>query len=560
MSPATRAFAITAGVAFTCACGRSSSNPYATATIPSSPPTYDPPSTPPVATDAGASAADAGSVDNGPPFGVVQKPSTIVPIADRGRDPWPKKALPVGKRLGRGGVVPPGIPGPDRVAIATTDKKGLFVDARTGNVLATLPAEPEYVSPKAGAIVLEGAPPRLLRVYDAKVIAPQIEAKEKTKSAFLAATPRQDRVVGLAETASGAKLAGIASDDFTKVVLTDTPFGSATTRLSATLNAREWQISAVLGRDFGEPGGTPFFLRHDDTCLRARVEKDGRFTCIEYGPKPGLGDGAQWLDDGYVSWGSSIGNPAWGDRLVTIRARDERIACVRRGSRATPPRVVVTCHGPGREAFLWGPGPAGAPSQLLQFQGPLDPNDVGGLVGADVGFGLPMPDAVRAQGGEQARPTSRWLDLVGMRVLTSPPMLPLTIAAFAGMEPIGLASSTENKVTSVWTVDFDAAARELVTTVNDCQGKLGELREDRAHGRKRWLILACMTPPPKDGVAQNLIWSEILDTETKTRWRTALMPELFFPDGVVVLSTRRAMAAESKTAPGELTSVDLAAL
>ena len=104
----------------------------------------------------------------------------------------------MGKRLGRGGVVPPGIPGPDRVAIATTDKKGLFVDARTGNVLATLPAEPEYVSPKAGAIVLEGAPPRLLRVYDAKVIAPQIEAKEKTKSAFLAATPRQDRVVGLA--------------------------------------------------------------------------------------------------------------------------------------------------------------------------------------------------------------------------------------------------------------------------------------------------------------------------------------------------------------------------
>lgn len=560
MSSAKRAFAIAAGVAFACACGPSSSNPYATATIPSSPPpTSDPPSTP-VASDAGAHAVDAGYVDNGPPFAVVQKPIAIVPIADRGRDAWPKKALPTGKRLGRGGVVPPGVPGPDRVAIATTDKKGLFVDARSGAVLATLPAEPEYVSPKAGAVVLEGSPPRMLRVSDAKVITPQLEVKEKTKSAFLAATPREEHVVALAETTSGHKLAGIASDDFTKVVLVDTPFSPATTRLSATLNAREWQISAVLGREFGEAGGTPYFLTHDDTCLRARVEKDGRLTCIEYGPRPGLGDGARWLDDGYVSWGSSIGSPAWGERLLGIRLRDERMHCARRGSRATPPRVVVTCHSPGREAFLWGPGPAGSPSQLLQFQGPLDPNDVGGLVGADVGYALPMPDATRAPGGEQARPTSRWLDLVGMRVLTSPAMLPLTVAAFAGMEPIGLASSTENKVTSVWTVDFDAAARELVTTVNDCQGKLGELREDRAHGRHRWLVLACMTPPPKDGVAQNLIWAEILDTEKKTRWRTPLMPELFFADGVVVLSTRRAMAAESKTAPGELTSVDLAAL
>lgn len=543
-----------------CTGGSSSANPYATATIPSSPPpSYEPPSTP-IARDAGATSVDAGYADNGPPFASVQKPMAIVPIADRGRDAWPKKALPAGKRLGRGGVVPPGIPGPDRVAIATTDKKGLFVDARTGAVLATMPAEPEYVSPKAGAVVLEGSPPRLLRIYDAKVISPQLETKEKTKSAFLAATPREEHVVALAETTSGHKLAGIASDDFSKVVLGDTPFSPATTRLSATLNAREWQISAVLGRDFGEPGGTPYFLKHDDTCLRARVEKDGRFTCIEYGPKPGLGDGAQWLDDGYVSWGSSIGNPAWGDRLITMRLPNERQPCIRRGSRATPPRVFVTCHSTGREAFLWAPGPPGSPSQVMQFQGPPDPNDVGGLVGADSGYGLPMPDAVRAPGAEQARPTSRWLDLAGMRVLTSSPMLPLTVAAFAGMEPIGLASSTENKVTSVYTIDFDAAARELVTTVNDCQGKLGELREDRAHGRHRWLILACMTPPPKDGVAQNLIWAEILDTEKKTRWRTPLMPELFFADGVVVLSTRRAMAAESKTAPGELTAVDLASL
>lgn len=549
------AFLVSATLACACAGGNApSTNPYATATIPATPPPVVDASSPIAIVDSGGVTADAGA-DHAPPFAVAKQPLPVVPIADRGRDAWPKKALPNGKRLARGGVVPPGIPGPDRVAIATTDKKGLFVDARTGAVLATLPAEPEYVSPKAGAVTLTGKPPRLLRAYDAKVVTPALvgaDQGERLVQQRLAAIPEEPRVIAVAETGLGEKLAGFSNDDFSTFTLSKTPFGGMARSYVAILSAREWQLAANYGGSgYGESNGTPFPLAHEVPCLRARMEKDGTSTCIEYLPSVGMEDGVRWLDEGFFSMGGAIGHPAWGNRTLSIA--DRASMCFRRGARATPPRIVAACH-KAREAFLWAPG------RLFTFQGPPDPNDVGGLIGADVGYVLPMPDLARAPNGDQARPTSRWLDLVGMRLLTSTNMLPLTVAAFAGMEPVGLGSTTENKVTSVWAIDFDAPARDLVSPINDCPGQLGELREDRAHGRKRYLVLACMTPPPAHTVAQNLIWAEILDTEKKVRWRTPLMPELFFPDGVVVLSTRRALSAESKTAPGELTSVDLASL
>lgn len=543
--------------ALACAGGNApSTNPYSTATIPATPapPALDA-SAPVAIDDAGPSSIERARADAIPTFAVARQPLPIVPIADRSRDAWPKKALPAGRHLGRGGVVLPGIPGPDRVAIATTDRRGLFVDARTGKVLAPLPAEPEYVSPRAGAVTLAGKPPRVLRAYDATLVTPALETREKLKTSWLAATPREDRIVALGETESGAKLAGLVTEDLTKAALYETPFGGNTKSFSATLNAREWQLTAQLGAmPFGEPGGTPYVLEHEEQCLRARIEKDGKPTCIEHTPKPGMGDGAHWLDDGWFSFGASVGHVAWSNRTLSIRPRGDSTMCVRRGSRATPPRIVVTCHGPSREAFVW------APDKVFAFQGPPDANDIGGLVGADIGYVLPVPEVVRPPNTDYERPTTKWIDLAGTRLLTSSPMVPLAVASFAGIEPVALGSSTENKVTSVWAIDFDAPARDLVGAIADCPGRLGELREDRAHGRRRYLILACMTPPPAHTVAQNLIWAEILDTEKKVRWRTSLMPELFFPDGVVVLSTRRAMSAESKTAPGELTSVDLTSL
>ncbi len=44
---------------------------------------------------------------------------------------------------------------------------------------------------------------------------------------------------------------------------------------------------------------------------------------------------------------------------------------------------------------------------------------------------------------------------------------------------------------------------------------LGELREDR-EGASRWLVLACLTKPLPSSVAQELIWSEIVDVAVNT--------------------------------------------
>lgn len=62
-----------------------------------------------------------------------------------------------------------------------------------------------------------------------------------------------------------------------------------------------------------------------------------------------------------------------------------------------------------------------------------------------------------------------------------------------------------------------------------------------------------------DTVAHLLLWAEVVEPARRVRYRTALMPEALFDDGLVVSSTRRALAAESKTAQGALFSVDLSA-
>jgi hypothetical protein len=221
---------------------------------------------------------------------------------------------------------------------------------------------------------------------------------------------------------------------------------------------------------------------------------------------------------------------------------------VTRATLASPPRVIVGCYSTPPKAALW------TPDALLTFGGFTDTNDIGGLVGADIGPVLPILDAHKGSRDPDAQRASRFVDVVRARQWTTPSMHVLAIAPFAGIGAYALAEEGKG---DVWLLDFEAGSRELVAKIGDCPGVLGELREDRLASRKR-LVLACMTPAPPGMVAHTLVWAEVVDLAARVRWRTTLLPEIVFEDGVVVLSSRRALAAESKSAPGDLWSVDLA--
>ncbi|MBX3190895.1 MAG: hypothetical protein KF819_28125 [Labilithrix sp.] len=505
-----------------------------------------PPEPPPPVTEVTPIAyADAGAPATTPPFVFPDKePLPIAELVLKPGEPMPKKPLPAPKRIGRGGVVMPGIPSPDRVAIAT-DKKGSLVDARTGKVLAALPAEPQYVSPRAGVVTLEGKPPRLVRLYDAKVVTPNVDARGRTiRATWLAAAPGHAKALALAETTTGEMLAGVASEDLESFTLDVAPFGPNMVGFSATLNAIDWQLSASVKR-FGERTGTPFTLPHEPECVRAKIDDDGAIRCIEHLPVLSLGEDIRWMEDGWLSGGTMLTHVSWGARKILLADQ----WCSSRGQRTSPPRVVVTCH-KNPTAMLWAPG------KLFTFPGPADSNDVGGLVGADSGPVLPIREGGTRNDDSASRTVARWIDMPRTRILTTPHLRPMAIASFAGVESLTLAED-KAKSPSVYLLDFEKGTRELVVKINDCPGTIGELRQDRVRGRQRLLILACMTPETKHTIGQDLIWAEIIDTERRVRFRTPLMPEIFFPDGLVVLSTRRRMAAESKTAPGELFSVEL---
>ena len=480
----------------------------------------------------------------------LKGPLPVAPLTPRPRAPYAKKALPKGQSLGIGGVVPPGIPEPDRIAVAV-GRRGALLDARSGKVLAKLPTEPSHVSPRAGVVTLEGKPPRLVRLSDAAVLTPALDlGGRRAKESWLAASPAQKRALALAEADTGEKLVGLSSDDLATFHLAVAPFDPSTVRFSGILNALDWQVTARTDK-WGDGQGTPFTFAHEPGCLRARVQDDGGVTCLEYLPKRTADEAVRWLSDGYFSSGISIGHVSWGAQTLPVQPLAKASHCSQRGSRIEPPRSVVTCHGT-TDALLWAPG------KLLAFKGPADPNDLGGLIGADAGPVLPIPDGVRpTRPDEPMRTSTNWLDLVGLRMATTPSMRPLDIAAFAGVGSVALAEERVGKTSNVWLLDFAAGTRDLVAEVTDCPGQLAQLREERLTGPRRALVLACMTPEIKDTVAHLLLWAEVVDSAKRIRYRTALMPEVVFDDGLVVLSTRRALAAESKTAQGALFSVDL---
>lgn len=507
-------------------------------------PRPDPPPEPVVVGDAGATPADAGPTPNAAPMPTRPlEPKTT---------PWTTKTLPTPKRVGAGGVLLPGFANPDRVVVGTLDRKGALLDARTGKVLAKLPAQPEWSSPRAGAVVLRddaAKTPRVLRLSDGAVVTPKIDAGNQALAKVWLATSLQRRtVVALAETKDGAKLAGILDPRFESVRLVPSLLEAKTKGFAAGVNGFDG-YHLVHGTSLGH--GVPHsFPAHGATCLGARLSEDGAVTCLEHTPASGVGlQSIEWLDGGWFSTSTGIGNVAWGDRITTFESALGQRGCNPRATHASPPRVLVTCDGPRRQP---GRGAVWSPGGFLAFDDVVEPNDIGGLVGADSGRVLPVFDDHLKADGKPER-AKRWIDVRERRMWTSPPLRPVALAAFAGVGPRFV---VEDKPGEIAIVDVEAGTRETVGETK-CPGELVELRDPGTVENTRFLIVACTAGQPKSVAATGLLWAEILDRETRTRLRTLLLPEVIFADGYALLSARRLMMAEARTVPSELFGVDL---
>lgn len=500
----------------------------------------------PVVVDASA------PVDAGPTPSPLATPMPTRPLEPKTAT-WTMKNLPMPKRVGSGGVLLPGFANPNRVVVGTLDKKGALLDVRSGKVLAKLPAQPEWSSALAGAVVLrddKAKAPQVLRVADGSVVSPKIDAGGQTIEKVWLATARERRtVVALAQTKDGAKLAGILDKSLASVKLVPSLLDAKTKGFAAGVNGAEG-FHLVHGTSLGH--GVPHsFPSHGPTCVSARLAEDGTVTCLDYTAASGIGlSNIEWLDGGFFSSSTGIGNVAWGDRITTFDSALGAKGCGPRATQSSPPRVLVTCDGPRRQP---GKGAVWSPEGFVAFDNVVEPNDIGGLVGADSRRVLPVFDDHLKADDKKPERTTRWIDMHERKAWTSPPLHPVALAPFAGL---GARFVVEDKPGEVAIVDVDAGTREIVGETK-CPGEIIELRDPGTVENTRFLVIGCSTGQPKHVAGTLLLWAEILDRDTKTRLRTVLMPEVVFADGYALLSSRRLMLAETRNMPSELFGIDL---
>jgi hypothetical protein len=510
-----------------------------------------------------ASPDSAGAAASGKPPPV--RPLPFAALATMTGEPFRSVRLKAPRAIGAGVVLGPPLRDPMRVVVDTGDGRGKIVDVRTAKGTSWV-GKPVTVAARAGLIVLEPVKgkPALVRLRDGKAVVPKLDGAPDLKEVFWCAREEGDTALLAAIASDGSKLYGVPTDDsFETFALHPLPLSSAQTLACWPTAAGGWEFSV------GEPpmittAHTPCFLPHQDRCVRARVAPgDAAPKCVEYDPFVAAGQvpGPEtlWSTDGWALSSSWFAREGW-DRLVYYdealglpRADGSAPGCDAHYVLARVPRAFVVCKG-----FDATPG-AGLRTLATAVVTPeavlrLDERTINNFT---YGFGgeAPYPviayagDKLPGKDGELLPPkVETWIDLVGAKGLTTPPMIPLGGAPFGGVHRVALAAPADEP-NEVWVLDFEAGTRERVGTVDDCPGVLGDLTGDDDGAPP---VLACTTRPPPHTVSTTLLWAEILDRKERARIRTDLHPDVFFDDGTVILSTSRTRAAETKLSPGRL--------
>jgi hypothetical protein len=483
-----------------------------------------------------------------------------LPLAEDAAGPFMARPLPTTRRLGRGWVLPPLLDGPDRAVLVTPGQRGDVVESRTGRALASLPAEPHYVVPRAGAVVLRGEPLRVLRLRGAAldVIEPALSAESGAKihDRELVAMADRPRILALAEGPGGEKLMGPLSTDLTRADLAPTELRAADDNVySFDGNVKGgYELYSNTHATAGY-SGTPFSLPHGDGCVRLRVDDDGGSRCLEYRPMLSRDDAVQMLEGGWFfghepddahGWEPTfLSRVGWNERRFPLRTLLHADHCTLRHVNVSPPRALLTCTQPS-VAALW------SPEHLEAIDAPPGSTGLANDLGLSAGPVVPLvPELAGVRPGHVA---TLWLDTVNRRVFESPPLNPLAWNPDSGIDVRSLARDDADE--AVWLLDFEQGSRTKVEGRTACPGPLhDELPEGADPTRFRGLL--CFAPPAKGRIESRVLWSQIFDLRDRVVYRTTLQLVSWHADGTVVLTTASEIRGEGPASFGDVVAADL---
>ena len=488
---------------------------------------------------------------------VIPPPSIRFPLSNlavRAGEPFVTRKLPSGHALGRGHVVLPLLDEPNRAAVAVAGGHGALVDTTTGRILVTTPTAPDVVAPRARAVVLRGKPLRILSTDRLQVVTPAVDAGARTLTWIEpVAMARRSALLAIGEDGNGEKLMGRVSADFAHVTLHTTELRAADDNVytfeRSPLDAFELIANT---RDTAGRAGTPFSLPHQPGCVRVRVEDDGRATCLDYRPMTamGSGDSVTMLSGGWFMGydparsghdNAFVSHVSWGEGRLAEDDLHTGRDCHVLQTRTEPPRVLFGCHSPESIA-LWSPAalytaalPGGAPSDA----------------------GLPADGAVVplrhwADGGTGPLATL-WVDLVRGRLAETAPLQSLAWAPESGVLDRSLATDDHG---ALWLLDVAGESRERLEDATGCPGVLHEEIPEGADS-SRFRALTCFARPAKGRVESQIRWSEVVDLQRRTMYKTNQRIVSWHGDGTVILSTTTNIEAETPTSPGDLSAVNV---
>lgn len=475
--------------------------------------------------------------------------------------PMTLRPLPHGVALGAGGVVQPLLDSPPRVIVATAHAD-VIVDARSGRTLTTLPEKVRGVSTASGFAALGGT--ALFRLADGRVVQPKLEiAGVPLHGVELFAEPEHPRVLAIARGPDGAMFAGLVSPDGTTANLQPAPFDPSAFRYDRGENGfGDWELVTMAKSRYGPAYGNeaPAYgvagaFPHGDACVRAAVHADGSVACREYAAPTGTDvHETKWLDGGYylssvyttrangkgTDFIAGVSNIGWGAQELIWDSLLGGTGCLPMTSSAAPPRALIECGG-GPFAAVW------TGDALFTFPASKERHSGSSSTDGDI---IPFGDKETVE---------RLVDLSEPRLfVTGEPLHPIAVAAFAGIGHLALAEAPSRPGEhDVRLIDFAKATVTPVARITDCDGDLEEEQTAEGQNPTRWLVLTCVKPYGGGRYGGTVQWSELVDAQTRVRYRTKSLVEGILASGLAIISDRRDVAAETRHTSTTISAIDL---
>lgn len=279
--------------------------------------------------------------------------------------------------------------------------------------------------------------------------------------------------------------------------------------------------SGESGVEVWDPDGA------SEGCWRARMRPDQPPECIAEGEGTFAALALHATPEGPFTVGGPFEATIVDRRTSTHYPVVPGCAATELARLAVPARVFGACLDgeTGDVPFaLW------SPERTWTFTGPF-------VVNGSIGRG-PQRGPVTAiePYGDSAAPIERWVDLERGRLVRTPALVPLVWGGSFGFQRKVLAQPMD-QLESLWLLDLEAGTLERIASDIGCPHAL--VQTD-LHGSRA--TIGCNSAMGASGEGQRLrgyTWTEVIDFERKTRWRTtaAFEPRLT-EDGLVVGVTR----------------------